>query len=174
MWWLAPCHLHPASWPCIYPLYQLVCPCLPACLPACLAPRLCACALQVERIRTLSQCASQLAAAHDKEGARQLAARMTDELFALPLDEALPVLRAFGHYLRWAMCMCVCGLAVEVAVKGAGRRVQRMALLGWPARGWGVGCMLACLAMGGSSRVSEQAAARCGPETLAVLRGRWV
>mgnify|MGYP006940084393 CR=1 FL=1 len=26
---------------------------------------------------------------------------MSEELFVLPLEEALPILRAFGHYLRW-------------------------------------------------------------------------
>ncbi|GAB4814136.1 hypothetical protein N2152v2_001182 [Parachlorella kessleri] len=54
---------------------------------------------KLEKIRTLSQCAAQLSAAHDKEGSRQLAQRMSEELFALPLEEALPILRAFGHYL---------------------------------------------------------------------------
>lgn len=41
-----------------------------------------------------------LCAARLQEGSRQLAHRMTEELFALPLEEALPILRAFGHYLR--------------------------------------------------------------------------
>jgi hypothetical protein len=35
-----------------------------------------------------------------QQASRQLAQRMTEELFALPLEEALPILRAFGHYLR--------------------------------------------------------------------------
>ena len=26
--------------------------------------------------------------------------KMAEELFALPLDEALPILRAYGHYLK--------------------------------------------------------------------------
>ena len=47
---------------------------LPACLPACFdsAPPL---------LNSLLQ-------------------KMAEELFALPLDEALPILRAYGHYLK--------------------------------------------------------------------------
>ena len=120
---------------------------------------------QIERIRTLSDCAQQLNSAHDKEAGRflgqarrrrrlqpaaaaraaaracrwpaaggctarvqrcaRLAAccfaragdraatvlchavprsaglqKMAEELFALPLDEAMPILRAYGHYLK--------------------------------------------------------------------------
>ena len=33
-------------------------------------------------------------------GRRYLAEKMAEELFAMPLDEALPILRAFGHYLK--------------------------------------------------------------------------
>jgi phosphoenolpyruvate carboxylase len=55
---------------------------------------------QIERIRTLSDCAQQLSSAHDKEAGRFLGQKMAEELFALPLEEALPILRAYGHYLK--------------------------------------------------------------------------
>lgn len=98
---------------------------------------------QIERIRTLSDCAQQLNSAHDKDAGRYLAQvgvappgiirrapaassgraqraadgrtqpqrwlpllpaataqKMAEELFALPLEEALPILRAYGHYLK--------------------------------------------------------------------------
>ncbi|KAL4853378.1 Phosphoenolpyruvate carboxylase 2 [Chlorella vulgaris] len=55
---------------------------------------------KIERIRTLSECAQQLNSAHDKEAGRLLGQKMAEELFALPLDEALPILRAYGHYLN--------------------------------------------------------------------------
>lgn len=48
-------------------------------------------------------CASQLAAAGDHESAHYLATRMIDELHSLPLEEALPLTRAFGHYLNLTM-----------------------------------------------------------------------
>lgn len=111
--------------------------------------------LQIERIRTLSDCAQQLTAAHDKDAGRMLGQvrraplqpcctwagaalhpgrsfplsarrllragagaaldvalrlhactlsrlpqKMAEELFSLPLEEALPILRAYGHYLK--------------------------------------------------------------------------
>lgn len=56
--------------------------------------------VQIERIRTLSECAQQLAAAHDRDAGRYLAQKMAEELFSLPLEEALPILRAYGHYLK--------------------------------------------------------------------------
>lgn len=55
---------------------------------------------KIERIRTLSDCAQQLNSAHDKDAGRYLAQKMAEELFALPLEEALPILRAYGHYLN--------------------------------------------------------------------------
>ena len=55
---------------------------------------------QIERIRTLSECAARLAACSDPGGGRWLAQRMSAELLGLPLDQALPVLRAYGHYLK--------------------------------------------------------------------------
>ncbi|KAI7840424.1 hypothetical protein COHA_005854 [Chlorella ohadii] len=55
---------------------------------------------KIERIRTLSECAQQLTAAHDKDAGRLLSQKMAEELFALPLEEALPIVRAFGHYLN--------------------------------------------------------------------------
>ena len=57
-------------------------------------------ARQIERIRTLSECAQQLSAAHDRDAGRMLGQKMAEELFALPLEEALPILRAYGHYLK--------------------------------------------------------------------------
>ena len=55
---------------------------------------------QIERIRTLSECAQQLNSSHDKDAGRYLGQKMASELFAMPLDEALPILRAYGHYLK--------------------------------------------------------------------------
>eukprot|EP00887_Chlorella_sp_A99_P002435 scaffold10.g2435.t1 len=55
---------------------------------------------KLERIRSLSDSATSLAKYHDPEASRYLAEKMASELFALPLDEALPILRAFGHYLK--------------------------------------------------------------------------
>ena len=57
---------------------------------------------QIERIRTLSDCAQQLNSSHDKDAGRYLGQKMASELFAMPLDEALPILRAYGHYLKCA------------------------------------------------------------------------
>lgn len=151
--------------------------------------------MQIERIRTLSDCAQQLNSAHDKDAGRYLAQasgtpqrrgrraappgdmppgravswhwqgalpagmraaavqqllqhvslcsricgrspaagpaphvparparppacpqKMAEELFALPLEEALPILRAYGHYLKWVPlllrpCCACCALA---------------------------------------------------------------
>lgn len=53
-----------------------------------------------ERIRTLSDAASRLAAASDLEASRMLADKLAKELMDMPLEEALPILRAFGHYLK--------------------------------------------------------------------------
>jgi phosphoenolpyruvate carboxylase len=55
---------------------------------------------KLERIRTLSDCAVRLAQHHDTAASQMLASKMASELFALPLEEALPILRAFGHYLN--------------------------------------------------------------------------
>jgi len=55
---------------------------------------------KVERIRTLAQCSSDMFAAHDPEASRLLARRMQEELKDLPLEEALPLARACGHYLN--------------------------------------------------------------------------
>jgi hypothetical protein len=52
------------------------------------------------RIRALSDSAARLSAAHDAEASAMLADKMSGELMAMPLEEALPVLRAFGHYLK--------------------------------------------------------------------------
>lgn len=59
-----------------------------------------------------------------QEGANHLAHRMTEELFSLPLEEALPILRAFGHYLRsggWGGRRSWAG-ARRIARRGAGGR----------------------------------------------------
>jgi len=52
------------------------------------------------RIRALSDSSARLAAAKDEEASTMLADKMCGELMAMPLEEALPVLRAFGHYLK--------------------------------------------------------------------------
>jgi phosphoenolpyruvate carboxylase len=52
------------------------------------------------RLRALSDAAARVGAAGDADAAALLADRMSDELMALPLEEALPVVRAFGHYLN--------------------------------------------------------------------------
>lgn len=53
---------------------------------------------KIKRIRTLADCAQKLNSSHDKDAGRYLAQKMAEELFALPLEEALPILRAYGHY----------------------------------------------------------------------------
>ena len=55
---------------------------------------------KLNRIRALSDCATRLADAGDVAGSHQLSKRLAEELFALPLEEALPILRALGHYLN--------------------------------------------------------------------------
>jgi hypothetical protein len=52
--------------------------------------------IQIERIRTVAQCASALARAGDDDAAHALAQRMTDELTAMPVEEAMPLTRACG------------------------------------------------------------------------------
>lgn len=52
------------------------------------------------RLRALSDSASRLSAASDDEASKLLADKMSKELIDMPLEEALPVLRAFGHYLN--------------------------------------------------------------------------
>jgi hypothetical protein len=51
---------------------------------------------QIERIRTVAQCASSLARAGDDDAAHALAQKMTDELTAMPVEEAMPLTRACG------------------------------------------------------------------------------
>eukprot|EP00879_Flechtneria_rotunda_P016242 GHRR01016993.1.p1 GENE.GHRR01016993.1~~GHRR01016993.1.p1 ORF type:complete len:737 (+),score=201.89 GHRR01016993.1:705-2915(+) len=55
---------------------------------------------KVERIRSLAQCAAQLASKHDPGASRMLSQRMADELMNMSLDEAMPLTRALGHYLN--------------------------------------------------------------------------
>ena len=52
------------------------------------------------RLRALSDAANRLAAANDPEAAAILGEKMSKELMEMPLDHALPVVRAFGHYLN--------------------------------------------------------------------------
>jgi hypothetical protein len=47
-----------------------------------------------------TDCAARLALAHDPTAAQMLAQKMAEELFSLPLDEALPIVRAYGHFLK--------------------------------------------------------------------------
>ena len=56
--------------------------------------------IKFNRIRALSDSAARMAAARDAEASELLADKMSRELMAMPLEEALPVLRAFGHYLK--------------------------------------------------------------------------
>ncbi|KAK9823233.1 hypothetical protein WJX72_001252 [[Myrmecia] bisecta] len=53
-----------------------------------------------DRIRTVAQCASALSQKNDVEGSRFLASKMADELMSMPMDEAMPLTRACGHYLN--------------------------------------------------------------------------
>jgi len=55
---------------------------------------------KVERIRELAGCAAQMNSSHDPEASRYLSKKMQDELRQMPLEEALPMARAFGHYLN--------------------------------------------------------------------------
>lgn len=55
---------------------------------------------KVERIRQLAGCAAQMNSSHDPEASRYLSKKMQDELRQMPLEEALPMARAFGHYLN--------------------------------------------------------------------------
>ena len=52
------------------------------------------------RLRALSDSSSRLSTASDPEAAAYLAEKMSAELMNMPLEEALPVVRAFGHYLN--------------------------------------------------------------------------
>ncbi|KAL4519094.1 hypothetical protein Ndes2526A_g00199 [Nannochloris sp. 'desiccata'] len=52
------------------------------------------------RLRALSDSSSRLSTASDPEAAAYLAEKMSTELMSMPLEEALPVVRAFGHYLN--------------------------------------------------------------------------
>ncbi|EIE23489.1 putative phosphoenolpyruvate carboxylase [Coccomyxa subellipsoidea C-169] len=54
----------------------------------------------LETVRTLAHCASGLSQKGDKEASNYLSERMADELKGLPLDEAVPLTRACGHYLN--------------------------------------------------------------------------
>ncbi|KAF8073001.1 Ppc2 [Scenedesmus sp. PABB004] len=54
---------------------------------------------KIERIRSLAQCAAQLANKNDAGASRMLSQRMADELMNMSLDEAMPLTRALGHYL---------------------------------------------------------------------------
>lgn len=55
---------------------------------------------KVERIRSLAHCASDLSKKHDVDAAKFLAQKMADELTAMPIEEAMPICRACGHYLN--------------------------------------------------------------------------
>jgi phosphoenolpyruvate carboxylase len=54
---------------------------------------------KVERIRALATCAATLAQKNDDTASRLLSQRMAEELMNMPLDEAVPLTRALGHYL---------------------------------------------------------------------------
>ncbi|KAK9905656.1 hypothetical protein WJX75_003995 [Coccomyxa subellipsoidea] len=54
---------------------------------------------KLETVRTLAHCASSLSQKGDKEASSFLSERMADELKGLPLDEAVPLTRACGHFL---------------------------------------------------------------------------
>jgi phosphoenolpyruvate carboxylase len=54
---------------------------------------------KVERIRALATCAATLAQKNDDTASRLLSQRMAEELMGMPLDEAVPLTRALGHYL---------------------------------------------------------------------------
>ncbi|BDA47382.1 probable phosphoenolpyruvate carboxylase [Coccomyxa sp. Obi] len=55
---------------------------------------------KLELVRTLARCSSDLSQKGDKEASSHLSERMADELMAMPLDEAVPLTRACGHYLN--------------------------------------------------------------------------
>lgn len=52
------------------------------------------------RIRALSDSVSRLSSAGDAEAATMLIDKMGKELIDMPLEETLPIVRAFGHYLN--------------------------------------------------------------------------
>ncbi|KAK9799807.1 hypothetical protein WJX73_001098 [Symbiochloris irregularis] len=54
---------------------------------------------KVEKIRSLAHCASDLAANHDLEASKFLAQKMKEELTALPIEESVPITRAFSQFL---------------------------------------------------------------------------
>lgn len=53
-----------------------------------------------DRVRALADAASKLAAASDPEASKMLSDKLATELVEMPLEEALPVVRAFGHFLK--------------------------------------------------------------------------
>jgi len=55
---------------------------------------------KLNKIRTMTHAASMLEASGDSVGANQIQDRMREEIMAMPLEEALPIVRAFGHYLN--------------------------------------------------------------------------
>ncbi len=59
----------------------------------------CHCSLQLELVRTLARCSSDLSQKGDKEASSHLSERMADELMAMPLDEAVPLTRACGELI---------------------------------------------------------------------------
>lgn len=54
--------------------------------------------MQLETIRTLAHCASDLSQKGDHEASSYLSQRMADELMGMPLDEAVPLTRACGKF----------------------------------------------------------------------------
>lgn len=71
---------------------------------------------KLERIRALSDCAVRLTAHHDLDGAQILSQKMAQELFSLPLEEALPILRALGHYLKY-VSLFILGLLIPCTIQ---------------------------------------------------------
>uniref|UniRef100_A0A7S3VSI5 phosphoenolpyruvate carboxylase n=2 Tax=Dunaliella tertiolecta TaxID=3047 RepID=A0A7S3VSI5_DUNTE len=55
---------------------------------------------RLNKIRAMAHAASMLERSGDSEGALQIQGRMREELRAMPIEEALPLVRAFGHYLN--------------------------------------------------------------------------
>eukprot|EP00191_Tetraselmis_sp_GSL018_P008436 CAMPEP_0177617302 /NCGR_PEP_ID=MMETSP0419_2-20121207/24781_1 /TAXON_ID=582737 /ORGANISM="Tetraselmis sp., Strain GSL018" /LENGTH=105 /DNA_ID=CAMNT_0019115747 /DNA_START=204 /DNA_END=518 /DNA_ORIENTATION=+ len=55
---------------------------------------------KLERIRMLASCAAGMFQAHDPESSQFLASKMQGELKELPLEDAMPLARACGHYLN--------------------------------------------------------------------------
>ncbi|GIL72820.1 hypothetical protein Vretimale_4503 [Volvox reticuliferus] len=55
---------------------------------------------KIERIRILAQCASTLSLNGDSDASDMISKRLADELMTLEMEEAMPLTRAYGHYLN--------------------------------------------------------------------------